>query len=97
MPFKNTFLIKCVFHHVCFVHRTAIYVFIFCSKSFLLAPQLVQHGNIDYLVFDYLSEITMSLLARMKEKNPVSTFSQGMLALLCPRIIFVHCYKKQAP
>jgi len=38
------------------------------------APQLVQHGNIDYLVFDYLSEITMSLLARVKEKNPVCIY-----------------------
>lgn len=36
-----------------------------------LAPQLVHGGNIDFLVFDYLSEITMSLLARAQQKSPV--------------------------
>ena len=36
------------------------------------APQLVEAGDIDYLVADYLSEITMSLLANAKQKSPVS-------------------------
>ena len=39
------------------------------------APQLVQAGNIDYLVADYLSEITMSLLTSAKRKSPVSVCS----------------------
>ena len=36
-----------------------------------IAPQLVRHGNIDYLALDYLSEITMSLLTAVKQKTPV--------------------------
>ncbi|KAL3050870.1 hypothetical protein OYC64_001192 [Pagothenia borchgrevinki] len=33
-------------------------------------PQLVHSGNLDFLVFDYLSEITMSLLTAAKTKTP---------------------------
>ena len=45
---------------------------ILLKSFFSLAPQLVHHGNIDFLVSDYLSEITMSLLSAMKHRQPVS-------------------------
>jgi hypothetical protein len=34
------------------------------------ARQLVHSGQVDYLIMDYLAEITMSLLARAKAKDP---------------------------
>ena len=42
------------------------------ETSFVSARQLVEKGKLDYLVMDYLSEITMSLLVAAQNKNPVS-------------------------
>ncbi len=41
----------------------------FYGDSQLSARQLVEKGNIDYLVFDYLAEVTMAILSRAKAKN----------------------------
>ncbi|XP_045203626.2 uncharacterized protein LOC123556747 isoform X1 [Mercenaria mercenaria] len=41
----------------------------FWGDSMVAAPQLIHMGKLDYLVFDYLSEITMSLLAAVKKKT----------------------------
>lgn len=42
----------------------------FWGDSMLGAPQLVNSGLIDYLVFDYLAETTMAILAATRAKKP---------------------------
>jgi hypothetical protein len=42
----------------------------FWGDSSVGAPQLVQSGQIDYLVFDYLAELTMSVLASARLRKP---------------------------
>src|SRR5882757_8599391 len=50
------------------------------------AAQLVHRGAIDFLVFDYLAEITMSLLARLRARKPelgyVPDFIESIVPLL---------------
>jgi hypothetical protein len=42
----------------------------FWGDSMIAAPQLLASKAIDYLVFDYLAEITMSILARQRARDP---------------------------
>lgn len=44
--------------------------------------QIVRSGGIDYLVLDYLAEITMSILARMKAKSPTAGFATDFVTMV---------------
>ncbi|HEV2644715.1 MAG TPA: acyclic terpene utilization AtuA family protein, partial [Candidatus Elarobacter sp.] len=48
------------------------------------AEQLVNSGGVDFLIGDYLAEITMSLLARAKAKDPNAGYATDVVGALAP-------------
>ncbi len=47
------------------------------------APRLLaEHGNLDYLTLEYLAELTLSILARVREKNPAAGYAGDFLEVL---------------
>lgn len=59
----------------------------FWGDSSVGAPQLVQHGDIDYLVFDYLAELTMSILAAARAKNPELGYATDFVSVTMKQVL----------
>ena len=59
----------------------------FWGDSSVGAPQLVQHGQVDYLVFDYLAELTMSILAAARARNPELGYATDFVTVTMKAIL----------
>jgi len=59
----------------------------FWGDSSVGAPQLVSHGEIDFLVFDYLAELTMSILAAARAKNAEAGYATDFVDVTLKAIL----------
>lgn len=58
----------------------------FWGDSAMGIAQLVESGEVDVLVFDYLAELTMSLLARARVKDPLAGYASDFVSDVAPHL-----------
>ncbi len=57
------------------------------GDSDMALPQFLKAGGLDYIVFDYLAEITMSIMARQRAKDPALGYAADFVsAVLKPNL-----------
>jgi hypothetical protein len=51
----------------------------FWGDSSVAVPQLVRRANVDYITFDYLAELTMSILSAARAKDPAAGWAKDFV------------------
>jgi hypothetical protein len=71
-------------------------VSIACASGFwgdtpMAVPQILREPHLDYIVFDYLSEVTLTILAKIKKKDPEKGFIPDFLTdVITPHLETIH-------
>lgn len=57
------------------------------GESDMALPQFLKEGGLDYIVFDYLAEVTMSIMAKARAKDPAAGYAKDFVdAVLKPNL-----------
>ena len=59
----------------------------FWGDSNMSTPQLVASKELDYLVFDYLAEITMSIMARQRASHVERGYAHDFVSKVMPGVL----------
>lgn len=60
----------------------------FWGDASMSTPQLLAAGGLDYIVYDYLAEITMSIMARARAENPEAGYATDFVSFtLRPNLV----------
>lgn len=52
------------------------------GESAMATPQFLAAGGLDYIVYDYLAEITMSIMARARAKDPAAGYARDFVTVV---------------
>ena len=67
----------------------------FWGDTSTAVDQILDGSEVDYLVSDYLSEITMALLARARAKDPEAGFVPDAVRVIAPRLAEIRTPRHQ--